>query len=265
MALGDALTKYEKREDDAADTPHKDVEDLASRVINVLRHRQSQTKSGARQFLLDYLLRAAIQPSGFHPPSVAIELRGHRIGPDAIIDLYIPWVAEELGNMWVRSELDFATVTIGALRLQSLLGEVSSEITYNQSMDPTDLAALVVVPQGEQHFLGAHVAAAQLRRFGVSVSMSFCESDNVTLARVEMDAPDMVLMSCARLEGLEVIERSVKKIKLALQPSPVLAIGGSLKGNARGIRRKTDVDLVTNSVKEVVAFTAKRRKALAKD
>ena len=242
-----------------------DVDDLASRVISLLCERQSQTASGARQFILDFLLRAVLRENDFHAALVLAALRGHRLSLDAIIDTYIPLTAEELGDMWVRSDLDFARVTVAALRLQTLLGEASSEEMFMHRANPTELAALVIVPNGEQHFLGAHVVAAQLRRLGVAVSVSFCETDQVVLARVEMDAPDMILMSCARVEGLETIQRTVKKIKRAVVPAPVLAIGGALRGDADGIRKKADVDLVTNQAKDVVGFCAKRMKALPKD
>lgn len=259
------------QDDDTYGTPRGaapdqgDANGLASRVISLLCDRQIQTKSGARKFILDYLLRLVLRDHDFNAGSVLAELRGHRLTLDAIIDIYIPLTAETLGEMWVQSELDFARVTVGSLRLQALLGEASAEAMFVQRADPTELGALVIVPNGEQHFLGAHVVAAQLRRLGVAVSLSFCETDQVILARVEMDAPDMILMSCARAEGLETIQRTVKKIKRAVSPAPVMAIGGPLRGDSEGIRKQADVDLVTSKAKDVVGFCAKRMKALAED
>lgn len=239
---------------------------LATQVIDILCERQTENAPGARKFVLDYLLRSIIQKDDFKPAHMLAELRGHRLTPDAIIDLYVPLVAQELGEMWTRDALDFAQVTIGSMRLQSLLSEAASDIVpfprRGKNHQPA-LSALVVVPQGEQHFLGASVLSAQLRRMGVSAGISFCEKDTDLVVRVEMDQPDMVLYSVARPEALEVVQRTVKKIKRAVLPAPVLALGGAMRGDAATLRERTGVDLVTSIAKDVVAFSAKRARALS--
>ena len=241
------------------------VDVLASQVISVLCDRQATTVAGARQFILDYLTRSVVDRVEFHASEVLDELRGHRLTPDSIIDVYVPHVAETLGRLWLTDEVDFARVTVASLRLQALLGEASSELVLRERSHPSALGALIVVPLGEQHFLGAHVVAAQLRRLGVAVSISFCEEDKDILAKLESHGPDMVLFSCARIEALEVIERTVKKIRRSVHPTPVLAVGGVLRGDVDGMRKKTKVDLVSWMAKDVVGFCAKRMKALARE
>lgn len=247
-------------------TSRRDVGKLASQVIDVLCERQSVHGPGARKFVLDYLMRAITRKDNFLPALMLEELRGHRLTPDMIIDTYVPLVAQELGELWTRDVLDFAQVTVGSMRLQSLLSEAAGEIVpIPRRAQPyqNELSALVVVPMGEQHFLGASVLAAQLRRIGVSTSVSFCEVDTQLIVRVEMDVPDMVLFSVARPEALEVVCRTVKKIKRAVNPAPVLAIGGAMRGDAAMLRDETGVDLVTSVAKDVVAFSAKRLRAMS--
>lgn len=246
----------------------RDVGKLASQVIDVLCERQTENTQGARKFVLEHLLRSVTRPDDFRPALMLAEMRGHRLTPDAIIDTYVPLVAQELGELWTRDELNFAQVTVGAMRLQGLLSEASAEIApllRRPYPARSELSALVVVPQGEQHFLGASVLSAQLRRMGVSSGISFCETDTDLVVRVEMDVPDMVLYSVARPEALEVVRRTVKKIKLAGSPAPVLAIGGALRGDAASLRERTGVDLVSSIAKDVVAFSAKRLRALSED
>jgi hypothetical protein len=233
-------------------------------VIDVIADRQTQTPDGARQFLVNYLVRAVLRRDEFQTPLVLAELRGNRLSLDQIIDIYIPHVATVLGDMWVRSELNFAQVTIGSMRLQSLLGEAAADILPISAQGKPEMSALVVIPEGEQHFLGASVLSAQLRRMGIATCGSFAERDEQIIARIEIDTPSMVLFTAARLETLEVVQRTVKKIKTALAATPVLALGGSLRGNIEGFREKTGVDLVTNTAKDVVSFTTKRCKSLAK-
>ena len=256
---GKAMAKDTEKAD------NRDVDHLASQVIDVLCERQSDAVPGARKFVFDYLLRSVTRQEDFKPALLLAELRGHRLHPDAIIDTYVPLVAQELGELWIQDKLNFAHVTIASMRLQSLLSEASAEVipfprrVRSSAPEPS---ALVIVPLGEQHFLGASVLSAQLRRMGVSARVSFGETDTDVLTRIEMDQPDMVLFSAARPEALEVICRIVKKIKRAAMPSPVLAIGGALRGDEASVRELAGVDLVTSIAKEVVAFSAKRVRAL---
>lgn len=240
-----------------------DLAPLANEVISVLRERQTVTTAGARQVVVDYLVRAVAVKATYDPVLVLDELRGYRLTLDAIIDLYIPQAARRLGDMWMTSDIDFAGVTVGSLRLQALLGEASMGLRQCQPAggDAT-FHALVVVPEQEQHFLGAAVVGAQLRRLGCEVSLAISETPKQVLARVVCDVPDMVLFSCARVPALETAKRTVKKIKSSVDPVPVLAMGGALRGKAEAIKEQTGVDLVTNTATDVLSFCTKRRKAL---
>ncbi|MEL7166895.1 MAG: cobalamin B12-binding domain-containing protein [Pseudomonadota bacterium] len=235
---------------------------LAAQVMAELYERQSGGQTGTRPVVVDYLLRAVTSRDAFNAGLVFEELRGHRLTVDAIIDLYIPSVAARMGEQWILSEIDFASVTVGALRLQSLLGEASSELASMDRRAGELPVALVVVPEGEQHFLGASVVAAQLRRLGCEVSLSIAEPQKQILNRVLYDHPHMVLLSCSRVAGLESIEQTVKKIKTAVSPAPVLALGGAVTGETETLRTRTGVDLVTKAAKDVVGFYTRRLKAL---
>lgn len=240
------------------------VEPLAAQVISMLRERQAVSAAGLRQIALDFLGRAVLAKGTFDPVCVLDELRGYRLTLDTIIDLYIPQAAIHLGDMWMCSDITFADVTVGALRLQSLLGEASNEV-IGIAPPPVDaLNALVVVPDGEQHFLGASVVAAQLRRAGCDVTVAISETHKMILARVIGDKPDMILWSCSRVLALEPVTKTVKKIKSSVDHVPVLAIGGPLRGKADGIRERTGVDLVTNVATDVMAFCTKRKRALGR-
>lgn len=237
---------------------------LASEVIAILKDRQVVGPSGARQIAVDYLVRAVTMRVSFDAALVLEEMSAYRLTHDALIDLYIPKAAEYLGEMWMTSDLDFASVTVGAMRLQALLGEAAHGLTRVHVDQSDTLHALVVVPEAEQHFLGASVVAAQVRRLGCDVGMSINESVAQLLRRVEFDRPDMVMFSCARPSALETIRGSVRKIRQLGDVEPVLALGGPCAGVTEAIRDQTGVDLVTNTAKDVVGFVTKRKKALGR-
>lgn len=242
-----------------------DLEPLASQVIMLLSERQTISPVGARQVIVDYLVRSALSSSGFDPVQVMHELRGYRLTVDAVIDLYIPQAAVCLGDLWMSSDIDFAQVTVGSLRLQALLSEAIVDGASRVRTDVSDmLTALVIVPEGEQHVLGANVVAAQLRRLGCDTSVSFCETSKEVATRVICDQPDMVLFSCSRSAALESISRTVQKIRSNSDLAPVIAVGGAVRGDTDGIMKKAGADIMTNMAKDVLAFCAKRKKALSR-
>jgi methanogenic corrinoid protein MtbC1 len=96
-----------------------------------------------------------------------------RAGGCAIERLYVELLApaaRELGLMWEDDLCDFTDVTVGVGRLQQLLRELSpafgAEIEH-----PQDGRRILLLPApGEQHTLGASMAAEFFRRAGWDVS-----------------------------------------------------------------------------------------------
>lgn len=239
----------------------ENVDALASKVISVLHGRQKVSFDGLRQFVLDHVLRAVLSKSSFSPDSLLAELRGYRLTVDAIIDLYVPTTARILGDKWVDDKINFAEVTVAVMRLQSLLSEASATTRVDARVGREQMATLVLVPQGEQHFLGASVLSAQLRRSGCDVGMSFDEDFGALTARLIDYTPDMVLISCARWETLESAANTVQTIRKAVAKPPLIALGGALTTPADTVIERTGVDIVTSVAEEAVAICARRVKS----
>lgn len=237
------------------------VDALASTVISVLRGRQAVSFDGLRQFVLDHMLRAVLSRGAFTPDGLLAELRGYRLTVDAIIDLYVPATARLLGVCWVEDKINFAEVTIGSLRLQSLVAEASDAAQIEPKALQPQVDALVVVPQSEQHFLGASVLAGQLRRLGCDVAMSYDEEFGLLTARLIAEKPDLVLITCARRETLESVRKTVQVIRNSIAVPPVLAVGGAIKMAQEEIVELTDADIVTNLAEEALALCVKRIKS----
>lgn len=231
---------------------------LASTVISVLRDRQAVSSEGLRQFVLDHLLRAVLVRGVFQADTLLDELRGYRLSLDTLIDHYVPAAARLLGDRWLEDRISFADVTIGALRLQSLLGEASAAARVDLPTQRERLHALIVVPQNEQHFLGASVVAGQLRRLGCETAMSYDEEFGTLIARLTQDAPDLVLITCARRETLETVGKTVQVIRKAALRGPVIALGGAVQADEDEIIEQTGVDIVTNVAVEAVAFCTRQ-------
>lgn len=234
---------------------------LAESAMSMLSRRQTVSPSGTRQFVLDHMVRAACSRSSFDAGEMLDELRGHRLSVDAVIDLYVPAAARMLGDMWNRDEIDFATVTVGSMRLQALLSTASVEsLDFIRPVDDA-LSMLLVVPLGEDHTLGAYVLAAQLRRLGARVDMSFCETQSDLVSRFLCDATDVVLFTASCSRTLENISGTVRDFGRVSADLPPLIVGGCLSETDDDARTISGVDVVTRDARDVVKLASGVRKA----
>ncbi|MFK7743729.1 MAG: B12-binding domain-containing protein [Roseobacter sp.] len=234
------------------------VDALASTVISVLRGRQAVSFEGLRQFIIDHLERAVLAKGGYDVGELFDELRGYRLTPDAIIDQYVPAIARLLGDRWVEDKINFAEVTIGVMRLQSLLEEASATLRTDMHIGQDVLHALVIVPQGEQHFLGASVVAGQMRRLGCDVAMSFDEDFGSLSARLMQATPDLILISCSRRETLDSVVQTMQVIRQSSAHYRTVALGGAIGLSQDDIIERTGVDIVTCVADEAIAFCRAR-------
>ena len=90
--------------------------------------------------------------------------------------------------------------------------------------------------------------------------MSFDEDAGTLSARLMQDAPDMILITCARRETLECVTDTVQTIRNTVSDGPVLALGGAIKMKKEDVVERTGVDIVTSVAEEAVAFCVKRKK-----
>ena len=236
------------------------VDAFTTKVISALRDRKTVGTEGVRQFVLEHLVRAVLMRGEFDPVGVLEELRDHRLTYDAIIDLYVPDAARALGVAWIEDDVSFADVTIGTLRLQSVLSEAAAESQAFLATVETRLGTLIIVPQGEQHFLGVSVLTAQLRGMGCKVAVSFDEEPKFLGARLIVESPDLVLITCSRAETLASVCETVHIVRATLPAGPVIALGGAMEAEKTTIMEKTGVDIVTSVAREAVEFCAKRGK-----
>ena len=182
--------------------------------------------------------------------------RMHRAGITIphIAEVYVPLVAQRLGDAWNLDDINFSAVTIGTARLQSMLRG------FNKEWDlPRDArmhlrpAYLVGVPRGVHHTLGACVLAGHLRHRGLSVHLDL-ELDAASLAAQLKSEPFMgVLISVRGTEKLETLSELVETVHHSSRDTPVI-IGGSTLQNHQDIRARTRADLVSSDLQQALSF-----------
>lgn len=130
------------------------------------------------------------------------------------VDLLGP-AARELGRLWEEDLCDFTDVTVGVGRLQQLLRELSpafgAEVEY-----PADGRRILLLPApGEQHTLGASMAAEFFRRAGWDVVGGIGGSGLEPVQAVQHEWFDILGLSAghhARVDWLRDCIASVRQV-----------------------------------------------------
>ncbi|MEM6304637.1 MAG: cobalamin B12-binding domain-containing protein [Pseudomonadota bacterium] len=200
------------------------------------------------------LLQKAALSTDCRQAAQALGLMG-RVGiSDAeLVDHYIPSVARAMGELWVADRLDFAAVSIGSSRLQNMMRTL--DVRRQAPTDQTYRSALVIVPEGVQHTLGATVISHQLRRAGVEVTLELEANASKVERLIDDMRPGALMISASCQENLESLARLVDMGRSGWG-LPVL-IGGSITLGPANVREQTGADHVGNRWQSVLPFLAK--------
>lgn len=205
----------------SADGPH-DV--LARGVLATLM----RIGSGPEPRRLAALVGALADPAPERAEREVADLLAGGVAPEEVVDRYVPAAARALGEGWCRDTLGFAAVTIGGARLQRIVRALAGEDAPAAAPPGAGRTALIVLPEGESHGLGALVAADQLRRAGVSTRISLGRPAHHAAAMLRGARPDIVLLSCACGTAPEAVAATIRTLRAAARGPVPIALGGSI-------------------------------------
>lgn len=245
------------------------VTHFALRVVSELR-RDSEIESGApKGSVLDLLLRHTY--SGDVEPLNALYTAMKRNGVTAeqMIDIYFPSAITRIGNDWHDGDLDILQATLRMSRLQAILRELGRAWISDSVGSGCGPRILLVLPAGEQHTLGAMVAANQMRRIGVSVRVCLVPRSQQLSDLLQKHRFDAVFISASNRSCLASCVDLVKTIrKWSSGRMPVVLGGGILKETSldmdlRAIADHVGADLATLDVTKALAVCGFGRMAHA--
>jgi methylmalonyl-CoA mutase cobalamin-binding subunit len=176
----------------------------------------------------------------------------HGLDDAEIVDSYIPAAACQLGADWMENRRSFAEVTIGTARLIRTVRDISAGWNADAAADWRAPVMLMVVPEAEQHRLGAMVAASRFRRLGVSVQMLLGASNAEVLDRAEKGAFDIISFSLATRARVEETRRLIHMMRASLSPLPPLVVGGAIGLGAEELRAHLGADHVASDPEEAL-------------
>ncbi len=172
------------------------------------------------------------------------------LGDAEIIDSYIPAIACQLGEDWTASRRSFVDVTIGTARLIAAVREITA--AWKPVSDRRAPGIAMVVPDAEQHRLGAIIAASRFRRLGASVRLLMgCRDDEIATV-VRKGAFDMLSFSIASRRTLEETRRLIHMLRDDLSPLPPIVVGGAIGIPAEDLKAMTGADHAATDPEEAM-------------
>jgi len=225
------------------------VPQVLSALVNDGRH-EGKPPIGA---VLDLLVNCMLSGDRSAMARLTAECRRLNIPSEVVVDTYLPAAVDRVGARWHDDEIDILTATIAFARMQTLMRDLG-RTWHADDLTGASGAVLMLVPDSDQHTLGALIATGQLRRRGISVTIKLTSSPlelDATLAKSRFDA---IFVSVGNVGSLD---SAAKLVKIAKRPGnsalPVI-VGGSVPVALSKVLDVTGADHATRDVAEALGF-----------
>ncbi len=237
-----------------AETGTPPAASIHDRVLSTVAARICRTDEGMpeAQDCVELLCDAAVTSDAALDRMLGRMRSQHGLQDADIVDCYVPAAACRLGTDWTESRRSFAEVTIGTARLIRTVRDISARWSANAAADWRAPVMLMVVPEAEQHRLGAMVAASRFRRLGVSVQMLLGAGFSEVIDRAEKGAFDLISFSLATRARVEETRRLIQMMRDKVSPLPPLVVGGAIGVGAEELRAHLGADHVASDPEEAL-------------
>ncbi|MEQ5871661.1 cobalamin-dependent protein [Sagittula sp. NFXS13] len=208
-----------------------------------------------REEWIDKLCVEIMSESETSHRSVITALMATGVSSEDVFQIYVPAAARRIGELWVLDKVTFVQVTIGASRLQALFHD-ESQSPQGKWLDrtvPLGQSILMILPETEDHTLGAFVAADQFRRHGLWVRMAIRLKPLEVVRAIEEGSFSMLGMSLASRKSVQHAEELIRFLRTTLDVCPPIVIGGKYVLDADDIEERTGADFAVKSVREAIS------------
>ncbi|CUX81870.1 MAG: B12-dependent PpsR anti-repressor AppaA [Roseibaca calidilacus] len=242
---------------------------FALRVVSELQRNTPIATGVPQEDVLALLLRHAVNGDTEPLGRLYTEMKRFGIAAEQIIDIYFPAAISRIGNDWHEGDLDILQATLRMSRLQALLRELGRAWVSDSIGDPHGPRVLLLMPGGEQHTLGAMVAANQMRRVGVSVRVCLVPTPSFLEQQLQNSRFNAVFVSASNRSCLASCIELVKKIRrLPVSDLPIVLGGGILKElqkdmDLKSLASHVGADLATCDVTKALAVCGFNKRAQA--
>tara|TARA_R110002020_G_scaffold176756_6_gene369219 strand:- start:3548 stop:4348 length:801 start_codon:yes stop_codon:yes gene_type:complete len=193
---------------------------------NVTRSPETEAPAHCDSHLA-HLVEALTARSEARHVGVVASLIARGVRRREIMDTYIPAAARRLGDLWVADKASFVDVTVGVGRLQAMVRDhADAPGGRTARVDATARSFLMIVPEFEDHSLGAILAADQLRRQGVPVRLGIRLPREDLAALVAASDFAALGLSVATAATLEKAAQLIDYLRSNLDAVPPVMLGG---------------------------------------
>jgi methanogenic corrinoid protein MtbC1 len=226
---------------------------LAESALRVLAEARQGELPSTRDGWVERLCHSLMSESETSHHRTVSMMIANGIPSGDIIERYIPAVAKRLGEMWVRDDVSFVDVTLAAGRLQGLV-RARADINGPAAgrTIPLGQSVLLVLPEFEDHSLGAFVAADQFRRHGQWVHMAIGLSPSELLHEISERDFAMVGFTCGTEKSVDMLSELVDYLRSNGEGLPPLVVGGQAVGLVNDVANRLGVDHAVASTREAV-------------
>ncbi|MEX0280182.1 MAG: B12-binding domain-containing protein [Arenibacterium sp.] len=226
---------------------------VESALQSVASSRQKNVPRGHDDWV-DHLVGALMSESETSYQAVITSLIASGVTTDEVYELFVPDAARRLGQLWVEDRASFVDVTIGAGRLQSLYRDQAErgEKNWLDRSIPLGQSVLLIIPENEDHSLGAFVAANQFRRHGFWVRMAIGLNLEELVHLVKTGHFAMLGVTAATLKTVPQVTAMIDHLRSNVKKCPPIAVGGLVVSNHDGIASRTGADVAAKTVREAI-------------
>lgn len=227
--------------------------DVARWALGLLAVRRAMAVPQLREDLFELFLAAAIDPDDARLGACLAHMVRERVGAAEVSDLYIPALARQLGADWMDDRLSFVQVSLASARMQAMLRVIGCAWSADAAAPGADRAVVLVVPQGEQHTLGALVLLGQLRRLGVTVRLALDPEPGDVAKMLRTGSMAGVFISVAGTGQLAKARLLVEEIRRFGPQGIPIVLGGVVLQTDIEAAQTLGADLVTSDLHAALA------------
>ncbi|MBF21691.1 MAG: hypothetical protein CMH10_06955 [Marinovum sp.] len=227
------------------------VSNLAQRVLRELGQKAPAEAREQIQKTAHWLAVTCSTPGSYSHEAMLKALMQKGVSNELLIDVCIPEAARTLGAGWNDNTRSFGQVSLGTVRLQGLVQELSAQWKFTPVIHDQP-SVLVAICGDEDHILGPLVLSDQLRRLGYSVKLLLGATEKDVYDNIETGFFDMVMFSCSSVVSLDNVAKVVKSLRQEISDPPILLLGGAVLGHAPEIEKLVAVDVIASGLTDAL-------------
>lgn len=155
--------------------------------------------------------------------------RADGVAPDVLLIDYLAPAARFLGDLWVKDQLDFTSVTIGVGRLQELSYALSRDMEQQRQEALNSRRALLAPAPGDQHTFGVSIVASFMRRDGWDVAGGPATTEAGLIERVRAERFDVLGLALGAERWSQDLDATIDRIRSASRNQDIaVLLGGPL-------------------------------------